>query len=147
MKPLSPIQLARLLDQLQAGYPNGIPLSVITSGATESGDVVSSPYLLVAVSSQGALRPEEEDLLDSIATRGLKLPKDSFSKTVVSDEASVDAALASGASVVLVFGGSGPRGFRERDGGGRALFTFAVSDLIADAAHKKELWRELQTLL
>jgi hypothetical protein len=150
MKPSSPAQLARLLDQLQASYPNGIPRNVIKAcEAPESGAQVDTtpPYLLVAVSAQGSLTTAEDELIDSIAIKGLKLSRDQFAKLVVSEEASVNDALGSSASVVIVFGGSQSRGLREREGGGRGLFTFSVADLLADAAHKKELWRELQKLL
>lgn len=150
MKPNSPAQLARLLDQLHAAYPHGIPLEVIKAPIPEATGVTGEPdaaFLLVAVSADEALSPAEDELLESIATKGLKLAKDAFTKLVVPDVAAAGAALAGGASVVIVFGGYEQRGFIEREGGGRALMTFGVKDLLADAAHKKELWRELQKLL
>jgi hypothetical protein len=150
MKPSSPAQLARLLDQLHAVYPNGIPRGLIKVPETpEHAEPADGhpPYLFVAVTSDGALAAAEDELLESIATKGLKLTKDSFSKVVVADGDSAASTLSGGSQVVLIFGGSGPRRFVEREGGGRGLVTFSVKDLLADAAHKKELWRELQKLL
>ena len=145
MKPSSPVQLVRLLDQLHAAYPNGIPRSAIK--APEVASEASPSYLLVALSAEGALTSAEDELVDSIATKGLKLSKDSYTKRVVRDDASIEAALSTCAGVVIVFGGSKSRGFHETASGGRALCTFSLPDLLAEAAHKKELWRELQKLL
>jgi hypothetical protein len=151
MKPTSPEQLARLLDQLSGSYPNGIPLSVIQAPVQSDphGEEASPslPYHIFIAGEEETLSPAAKELLTGITTKGLKISEQDYS---VSYGASSDIAVrasTSSSSHVLVFGAERDSGWGERDNGGGILFTHSLEKLVGDPALKKELWRHLQAIL
>ena len=148
MKPNSPQQLARLLDQVSGLYPHGIPVSVIAAPKDdESVSVVSEAraYHLIVVGDD--VSQAARDLLEGIIGKGLRVsPLECQVSHVVDGEA---VALASGSESerVIVFGSSQECGFIDRERGRPPLFTFSLEKIASDPATKKEFWRALQTVM
>jgi len=156
MKPNSREQLARFLDQVRASYPNGIPREVIRAVA-EDGKAVESAaaevprFHVFVVGDEGSLREGAQEgaqeLLTGIISKGLKIESSEYQLSYVSDE-EVEANAASSASPhVIVFGASRSSGWVERPQHPAILFSPSLDSLLSDTALKKELWRDLQTLL
>lgn len=138
-----PTQLAQLLSRIAALYPYGIPTSAIVAPAEQAAAVESVRRVrarLVVVGDEASTSVDEIALLDAIATKGLKLTSDGYSKEFVQ---SASVAFAPGSvegGVTILFGCSGaPEGAV-----GHVITTGSLSELMGDASLKKTLWRELQ---
>lgn len=142
MKPHSPLQLARLLDQVSELYPNGIPASSLVSKASpEASCAVVTRYHFFVV-GQRELSPTSAALLEGIAAKGLRLSTDEYSTSFIS-EADVSAEVGRCASErVIVFGSPGRQHLDQR-----CLETHSLEELSTDPALKRELWRCLQAFL
>jgi len=151
MKPNTPAQLARLLDQMAVSYPNGIPCDVIkfVAGAEQADDVSSaSPrFHILVVGEEGASSDAARELLDGITSKGLKISSEEYELSYASDDAVEELALASLSLHVIVFGKVGRSGWGERSTGTAVLFAPSLDGLVCDAGLKKALWRDLQSLL
>ena len=161
MKPTSPEQLARLLDQLSASYPNGIPLSVIKGPddhtavdhapdkhAPENQEVSTAPaYHILIAGDEESLSHVARELLVGITSKGLKISDDEYAVTYGSPSELADNAAGSLSPHVVVFGAEGESGWGERADGREILFTHPLEMLVSDATLKKELWRQLQAIL
>jgi hypothetical protein len=153
MKPNTPEQLARLLDQVSALYPNGIPREVIkfVASSDEAGpsSLGATPprFHIFVVGLEETVSEGSRQLLSGITEKGLKLGPSEFLVSYLEDGEVEGAAVASEAPHVIVFGGSRTGGWVERIQGAPVLFASSLNALISDAGLKKALWRELQTLL
>jgi hypothetical protein len=151
MKPNSPEQLARLLDQMSASYPNGIPRDVIKFVAeaeqvNETQGAVPRFHIFV-VGDEGATSEAARELLVGITSKGLKISNDEYLVSYASDDAVEALALASLSPHVLVFGKGERTGWVERSAGSAVLFSPSLHGLAGDAGLKKALWRDLQAFL
>lgn len=151
MKPTSPEQLARLLDQLRESYPHGIPLSAIqaprepeTLGETHGG---SSPYHIFIAGEEGNLSSSARELLVGITSKGLKISDGDYTVSYGTSDEVIELASTAAASHVLVFGAERDAGWGERSEGRGILFTHSLENLANEPALKKELWRALQAIL
>jgi hypothetical protein len=151
MKPTSPEQLARLLDQLSASYPNGIPLSVIqvsVESVPHTEEVSTSrPYHIFIAGDEGNLSSAAKELLTGITSKGLKISNDDYAVSYGTSTELAELASTSPSTHVVVFGADRETGWAERSDGRGILFTDALEQLVHDAARKKELWRQLQAIL
>jgi hypothetical protein len=149
MNPTTPEQLARLLDQISASYPNGIPLSVIRAaeGAHEDAAPAPRPYHIFIAGGEGTLCQAARELLSGITTKGLKITEDQFEISFGSASELAERATSSSSLHVLVFGADRESGWSEVGEGRRILFTYSLDRLTSDPTLKKELWRHLQAIL
>ena len=151
MKPNTAEQLARLLDQMSASYPNGIPREVIrvVAGAEPADDVSSSVprFHIFVVGNEGTISHAARELLGGITSKGLKISSGEYQLSYASNDAVEGLALASVSPHVIVFGLGGRSGWGERSSGSAVLFAPPLDGLAVDAGLKKALWRDLQTLL
>lgn len=148
MKPNSPQQLARLLDQVGGLYPNGIPVSVITAPQQDEVQPAvneARPYHLIIVG--GEISQVERELLEGIVSKGLRVSASEYSVSYVPDEGAMSLASGSLSERVIVFGSSRENGFLDRERGHPALFAYSLEKLAGDAGMKKEFWRALQTVI
>jgi hypothetical protein len=151
MKPNSPEQLARLLDQMSASYPNGIPREVIkfVADAEHAHDASSSAprFHIFLVGDEGATSEAARELLVGITSKGLKISSEEYELSYASDDAVEALALASVSPHVIVFGKGERSGWGERSTGSAVLFAPSLDGLVGDAGLKKALWRDLQAFL
>lgn len=147
MKPSSPHQLARFLDQVAASYPNGIPVNVIVSPASQDDTVITAPLYQFYVVGERELSPGATNLLEGIASKGLRLARDEYSVSRVSEQHIQREVASLPSNRVIVFGASSDRGLVRRPGGEPALLTHSLEELSGNAELKKELWRDLQAFL
>lgn len=142
MKPNSPLQLARLLDQVGSLYPNGIPVSTLVSNASAEASPESSSRYHFFVVGESELTPANAALLEGIASKGLRLSSDEYRISFVSEE-DVTAEVGRCASErVIVFGAPGRKDLEDR-----SLATHSLEQISSDPTLKRELWRSLQTFL
>lgn len=151
MKPNTPEQLARLLDQMSASYPNGIPRDLIrvVAEAEHADDASSSAprFHIFVVGAEATTSSAARDLLDGITSKGLKISSDEYELSYASEDAVESLALASVSPHVIVFGKGERSGWGERSAGSAVLFAPPLDGLAVDAGLKKALWRDLQALL
>ena len=151
MKPTHPEQLARLLDQLSAAYPNGIPLSAIQAPVEAGGhaEEISAPrpYHIFIAGDEESVSSAAKELLTGITSKGLKLSDDDYAVSYGAARELAERASTAPSTHVLVFGADRETGWGERSDGRGILFTHALESLVSDATLKKELWRQLQTIL
>lgn len=151
MKPSTPEQLARLLDQISSSYPNGIPREAIRYVAEpeeETPEQASvAPYHIFIVGRELETSDAAKELLSAITSKGLKMSAEDYVTTYVSEGDVEGVAVASASPHVLVFGAQRESGWVDRTLGKPVLFTSSLEALLADAALKKALWRDLQALL
>ncbi|MEN9847150.1 MAG: hypothetical protein RIS36_2297 [Pseudomonadota bacterium] len=151
MNPSTPEQLARLLDQMSASYPNGIPREVIRFVAeaqqSEEPQVAAPRFHIFVVGDEGSLSDAARELLGGITSKGLKISSEEFTLAHASDDAVEALALSSASQHVIVFGKDGRVGWGDRSDGSAVLFAPSLDGLIGDAGLKKGLWRDLQALL
>lgn len=147
MKPTSPTQLARLLDQVAGSYPYGIPLSSITTanGGEIEGESVHRFHFIVV--GEPPLSKSASELLEGITSKGLRITKDDYSVSFSPAEGVDRVIQESRSPCVLVFGEISTFGFVERPHGAPALISRPLEVLSGDTGLKKELWRNLQTFL
>lgn len=147
MKPQSPSQLARLLDQISGAYPNGIPVrSMVPSGPSEVLQETLPRYHFFLV-GDGDPSPTNQELLEGIASKGLRLSKEDYQSSVI-PQSKVAAEVASCPSErVIVFGAVDGMGSIERVVGAPALMTYSLERLSMEPALKRELWHSLQAFL
>lgn len=151
MKPTSPEQLARLLDQMGASYPNGIPLSVIKAPGeqapgSEEGSTSPAYHIFIA-GDEDSLSHVARELLVGIISKGLKISDDEYAVTYGGPGELADYAAGSLSPHVVVFGAERKSGWGERGDGREILFTHPLEILVSDATLKKDLWRHLQAIL
>jgi hypothetical protein len=147
MKPTSPLQLARLLDQVGGSYPHGIPVRSIVSTAPSSTPEVAAPLYQFLVVGEGELSPVASALFEGITSKGLRLSSDEYTLSFIREE-DISAELAKRESArVIVFGASADRGLMDRSGGEPALLAHSLEEISANTEIKKELWRGLQAFL
>jgi len=151
MKPNTPEQLARLLDQMSASYPNGIPREVIRFVAeAEQADDASSAaprFHIFVVGDEVTTSDAARELLGGITSKGLKISREEYELSYASDDAVETLALASVSPHVIVFGKGERSGWGERSTGSAVLFAPSLDGLVGDVELKKALWRDLQALL
>jgi hypothetical protein len=151
MKPNTPEQLARLLDQMSASYPNGIPRDLIrvVAEAEHADDASSSAprFHIFVVGDEATTSSPAHELLDGITSKGLKISRGEFQLSYASNDAVEELALSSVSPHVIVFGMGGRSGWGERSSGSAVLFAPPLDGLVGDAGLKKALWRDLQALL
>ena len=147
MKPNSPGQLARFLDQVSGLYPNGIPTSLISAPQSEAPAISATvPYHLFIVGSE-PLSQAAKELLAGITSKGLRISTEEYSLSHTDDKEVAQEVANSLSERVIVFGASRDCGFVERSHGLPALFTQSLEAISSDAALKKGLWRDLQRFL
>lgn len=151
MKPSTPEQLARLLDQISSSYPHGIPREAIRHVPEPEGEIPDDRsgvrFHIFIVGSEAETSNAARELLGGITSKGLKISAAEFTTDYAPDESVESTALASSAQHVIVFGAARGNGWAERSMGKPVLFTSSLEALMADAALKKSLWRDLQSLL
>ena len=151
MKPNTPEQLARLLDQVSASYPNGIPREVITfvAEAEQVADtqVAEARFHIFVVGDEGTTSDTARELLSGITSKGLKISNNEYALSYASGDTVEALALSSTSPHVIVFGMGGRSGWEERPAGSAVLFAPTLDELVGDAGLKKALWRDLQVLL
>ena len=151
MKPNSPEQLARLLDQLSPSYPNGIPRGVIKAAAkakdAEAFEADVPRFHIFIAGEEHSTSDGARDLLSGITSKGLKIGPTEYLLTYTEDEGVENAALSSASPHVIVFGARRGSGWSERSNGSPVLFTSSLEALVGDPALKKALWKDLQALL
>ena len=150
MNPNTPEQLARLLDQISAMYPNGIPREALRRVPEREGgveEVAGADFHIFIVGSDAATSEASKDLLAAITSKGLKIGDADYTTSYTTDEAAQAAASGSASRKVIVFGASRENGWVERPHGNPVLFTSSLEALLSDATLKKALWRDLQTLI
>jgi hypothetical protein len=151
MKPNTPEQLARLLDQMSVSYPNGIPRDLIrvVAEAEHADDASSSAprFHIFVVGDEATTSSAARDLLGGITSKGLKISSEEYELSYASDDAVESLALASVSPHVIVFGKGERTGWGERSAGSAVLFAPSLDGLVGDAGLKKALWRDLQALL
>lgn len=145
MKPTSPLQLARLLDQVSGHYPNGIPVSALVS--RESVNVEVSPRYQFFIVEERELSPVTSALMDGIASKGLRLSRDEYRVSFIAESDVVHEITKCASERVIVFHSSSREIPVERSFGEPVLLTHSLEQLANDASLKKELWRSLQTFL
>ena len=152
MNPNTPEQLARMLDQMSASYPNGIPREVIRVVAEVGAQVESAAagvprFHICIVGEEGSLSEGARELLTGITSKGLKIESSEYQLSYSSNEEVEAKAAASASPHVIVFGASRSNGWAERPQSPAVLFSPSLEALLSETALKKALWRELQTLL
>ncbi len=151
MKPNTPHQLARLLDQLSASYPNGIPREVIkVTAKAKDVEVVEADvprFHIFIAGEEHSTSHGARELLTGITSKGLKIGPTEYLLTYTEDEGVENAALSSASPHVIVFGARRGAGWGERSNGSSVLFTSSLEALVGDPALKKALWKDLQALL
>jgi hypothetical protein len=151
MKPNTPEQLARLLDQMSPSYPNGIPRQAIkfVREAAHIDDAPGEPprFHIFIVGEEATVSGPARDLLDGITSKGLKISLEEYQLSYASEDAVEGLALSSVSRHTIVFGKSGISGWVERSSGSAVLFAPSLEGLVGDAGLKKALWRDLQALL
>jgi hypothetical protein len=151
MKPSTPEQLGRLLDQVSASYPNGIPREAIKFVAEAEQIVeaqVSAPrFHIFVVGDENSTSDAARELLGGITSKGLKVSRDDYTLSYAAADAVEELALSSASPHVIVFGKDGRSGWGDRSSGPAVLFAPPLDGLIGDAGLKKALWRDLQALL
>ena len=141
MKPTTPEQLVRFVDQVSTLYPNGIPVGLAKAVAPPP------TYHLIVVGAEGEMPQGELELLVAIAIKGLKASADAYAVTYLDEREAHSQAMSSRSANVIVFGAAREYGWVVREGQKPALFTSSLSQLMTDASLKRELWRCLQTLI
>ena len=151
MNPNTPEQLARMLDQMSASYPNGIPREVIKhvaeAGQVEDGANSAPRFHIFVVGDEVTTSDASSELLGGITSKGLKVTSEEYQLSYASDDVVEALALSSLSPHVIVFGKSGRSGWGERSSGSAVLFAPSLDGLVGDAGLKKALWRDLQALL
>jgi hypothetical protein len=152
MKPNTPEQLARFLDQISGSYPYGIPrevIRVVSVPADDAGIQEEIPlrYHILVIGEEAAMSEAACELLHGITSKGLRVDPSQYLLSFVRDEDVESSVDVSPSPNVIVFGARRPIGWVERARGGPILFTSSLEDLINEAGLKKALWRELQKLL
>jgi hypothetical protein len=151
MKPNTPEQLARLLDQISGSYPNGIPrevIRVVSVPADEAGiQEIPLRYHILVIGEEATISEAARELLHGITSKGLRVDPSQYLISFVRDEDVEASADVSHSPNVIVFGARRAIGWVERARGGPILFTSSLEDLINEAGLKKALWRDLQKLL
>ena len=151
MKPQTPGQLARLLDQLTGSYPNGIPVDLLKARSEVEGEGVDTQaaprFHIFVVGEEGSLSGEAQTLLSAIAAKGLKIEASEYLVRYHIDQDIERAALESASPHVIVFGASRETGWGARGDGSSVLFTSSLDAMVTDPALKKALWKDLQTFL
>lgn len=151
MKPTTPEQLARLLDQVSASYPNGIPREAIKFVAEaeqiEEAQVAAPRFHILVVGDEETTSDAARELLSGITSKGLKIARDEYTLSYASDDAAEALALSSVSPHVIVFGKDARSGWEERPIGSAVLFVPSLNALVGDAGLKRALWRDLQALL
>lgn len=150
MSPNSRPALARYLDRVRRLYPTGLPKAALR--VAQSATVCA----LVVVTDKPSLPDPERDLLEAICVKGLKVPFDRCSVTVVRPRSNIVDALQSiresrggDAAVTIVFGAEGPLGAVQSSGASAPalLHTHALERIGADQGAKRDTWGHLKALL
>jgi len=151
MKPTSPEQLARLLDQMSGSYPHGIPISAIQAAREPELEcetpATTALYDIFIVGEEGSASPAAQELLVGITSKGLKVSEGDYTVTYVTSEEFTARSSDSVALHVVVFGADREPGWGARVDGRRTLFTHSLEKLVHDVALKKDLWRHLQEIV
>lgn len=133
------LQLASLLDKISDLYRGGIPSGAITAPAP-SREKNSVRLRLVILGDEGRCSAEELSLLDGIATNGLRLSAEEYSKEFLKAGVDPFAEGSTPAPLTILFGFD-----RVSDSAvGTVILSAPLSKLLTDTASKKALWREIQ---
>jgi hypothetical protein len=150
-RPLTPENLARYLDRVRSSYPYGIPASAIRMPTSSVHSVVSAPVVsFLVVEAAGIVPPEHEALIDSIVSKGLKLPLDRTARRVVKNPTELRIAVEEHAAydgVVIILGAEQPDGRLEQLGGACVLHSHSLAAIATDPSVKRTFWGHLQTVL
>lgn len=101
------------------------------------------------VSGAGQLSPEEQELLESIRTKALKLPAERCSVRVAPTDAGLEGSgdAEQAAAVSIVFGSSEPLGQLTQGPGGFVMPTYSLAAMQGDQAVKRAVWGHLKAVL
>lgn len=144
-------QLASYLDRVRSAYPYGIPAGAIRSAITTTAPTSDTRAVSFIVCSAGkALTPEHETLLESIASKGLKLTGEQTRRCVVQNREELSAAIdehSKLSSAVLVLGSEQEQGSTHDRGGSLVLYSYPLSEIATLPAIKREFWGHLQGII
>lgn len=146
MPPRTRPALARFLDKVQRLYPHGVPAALLRRAPRQQSGLACS---FIIVSSSGQLSRDEQELLESIRSKALKLPAERCSVVVVPSEAGLaDAAeSAQSAAVSIVFGSSEALGHLTEGPSGAIMRTHSLAAVQGDQAAKRAVWGHLKAVL
>ena len=138
-------QLAQLLDKIGSLYPAGIPTASIVASEmsqpeVEVGTVPRVRARLVVVGDRSEVSSEELALLDAIATKGLKLTEDEYTREFVATSADAFAPDKPLGALTVLFGEPAV----PSNAAGMVIPTNSLASLCGDPDLKKGLWRCLQ---
>lgn len=138
-----PAQLAQLLGRIAALYPHGIPTTSIVAPAEQPVTTEAVKRVrarLVVIGEKSNTSDEEIALLDAIATKGLMIAAEDYTKEFVDTGSSAFAPGSPEGAITILFGSASvPEGAV-----GHVVATNSLTELAGDPALKKRLWRELQ---
>jgi hypothetical protein len=151
VRPQQPEHLARYLDKVRASYPYGIPsASIRVVASSESAGAIPALVSFIVFNHGAALSSEQEALLDSIATKGLKVSVDQTYRCSVASESELRAAIEAQVAhngVVVVLGAEQQDGRSDEIGAALVLYSHALADIAANPAVKRVFWGHLQTVM
>lgn len=146
MPPRTRPALARFLDKVQRLYPHGVPAALLRRAPRQEAALACA---FVIVSSAGQLTREEQELLESIRSKALKLPAERCSVLVVPTEATLfsSGGAEQAAAVSIVFGASEPLGHLKEGPTGFIMPTHSLAAVQGDQAAKRAVWGHLKAVL
>ncbi len=133
------LQLASLLDKISDLYRGGVPSGTITAPAPSEGKN-SVQLRLVILGDESECSAEALSLLDGIATNGLRLCAEGYTKEFLKPGVDPFAEGSTSAPLTILFGFD-----RVSDSAvGTVILSAPLDKLLTDTASKKALWREIQ---
>jgi hypothetical protein len=143
--------LARYLDRIRSAYPYGVPSSAIRVGAASDVPLDKPPKVsFLVVQPQEAFSSEQDALLDSVVTKGLRLSVEQTFRRVVMDDVELQGAIVEQSAlqgVIVVLGAARQDGILEQFGGSYVVYSHALSDISGQPPVKKAFWGHLQAVL
>ncbi len=135
------LALATFLDKVAPGYPLGIPSSAIAQPEVES--LLACTFVLITTTT--SLADEYAELLEAIATKGLKLARGVWQVKVAlpSDSSPMDLST----PLTVVLGGAQHPGAIQTGAHGKVLFSHSIIEIAKNPSIKREFWGHLQSFL